>query len=98
MVYVLKKILIITILIMTLPLINNCAGSAGTAAAPAFKYSTAYNGTRAAGATTGISYKYITPVYAGRAGRMAFSTVYEWGGRFGTVLSGPLAGASYFKF
>ena len=85
-------------LITTSPLIINCSGGATTAAAPAFKYSTAYNGTRAAGATTGISYKYITPVYAGRAGRMAFSTVYEWGGRFGTVLSGPLAGASYFKF
>jgi len=95
-----RKILIASILFITLPLINNCAGSAGSASAvaPAFKYSTAYNGTRAAGTTTGISYKYITPVYAGRAGRAAFSTVFEWGGRFGTVLSGPLAGASYFKF
>ena len=97
MIYLLRKILILSIFILTLPLINNCAGGASTAA-PAFKYSTAYNGTRAAGATSGISYKYITPVYAGRAGRTAFSTVFEWGGRFGTVLSGPLAGASYFKF
>ena len=98
MIYLLRKILILLILITTLPLINNCSGGASTTAGPAFKYSTVYNGTRAAGTTSGISYKYITPVYAGRSGRMAFSTVYEWGGRFGTVLSGPLAGASYFKF
>ena len=79
----------------------SCAGGGVTSAssvAPAFQYSTAYNGTRAAGATSGISYKYITPVYAGRAGRTTLAAVYEFGGRFGTVLSGPLAGVNYFKF
>jgi hypothetical protein len=94
---IIKKILILSLLLSNLILFNNCAGGT-SAAAPAFQYSTFYNGTRAAGTTTGVSYKFITPVYAGRAGRAVYSGVYEWGSRFGTIITGPLAGITYFKY
>ena len=96
-----KNYLISLLVTFSLLFCVSCAGggpSTVSSVAPAFQYSTAYNGTRAAGATSGISYKYITPVYAGRVGRTSFSAVYQWGGRFGTVLTGPLAGVSYFSF
>ena len=93
-----RKLLILSILIITIPLVNNCSGASsvasgantGVVVSSGAKYGySAYRGGYGVGRTT-------TALVVGtgsNAGKTGYATVYRWGSRAGTVIGGAMSGA-----